>query len=59
VRGCFVAARDHRLVIADYAQFELRVIADISGDETMTRAFQRGEDLHRADRIAPCFRYAP
>jgi DNA polymerase I-like protein with 3'-5' exonuclease and polymerase domains len=47
VRGCFVAARDHRLVIADYAQFELRVIADISGDETMTRAFQRGEDLHR------------
>lgn len=47
VRGCFVAARDHRLVIADYAQFELRVVADISGDETMTRAFQRGEDLHR------------
>jgi len=47
VRGCFVAARDHRLVIADYAQFELRVIADISGDETMTRAFQQGEDLHR------------
>jgi DNA polymerase I-like protein with 3'-5' exonuclease and polymerase domains len=47
VRRCFVAARDHRLVIADYAQFELRVIADISGDETMTRAFQRGEDLHR------------
>jgi DNA polymerase-1 len=47
VRGCFVAARDHHLVIADYAQFELRVVADISGDETMTRAFQRGEDLHR------------
>ena len=47
VRGCFVAARDYRLVIADYAQFELRVVADISGDETMTRAFQRGEDLHR------------
>jgi len=47
VRGCFVAARDHRLVIADYAQFELRVIADISGDETMTRAFQQGEDLHK------------
>ncbi|MGZ7130623.1 MAG: DNA polymerase [Halobacteriota archaeon] len=47
VRGCFVAARNHRLIIADYAQFELRVIADISGDETMTRAFQRGEDLHR------------
>ena len=47
VRGCFIAARDHHLVIADYAQFELRVVADISGDETMTRAFQRGEDLHR------------
>ena len=47
IRGCFVASHGHRLVIADYAQFELRVIADISGDATMTRAFQRGEDVHR------------
>ncbi|MGZ4907602.1 MAG: DNA polymerase [Halobacteriota archaeon] len=47
VRECFVAARDQRLIIADYAQFELRVVADISGDHTMTSAFQQGQDLHR------------
>ena len=47
VRGCFAAACDHRLLIADYAQFELRVVADISGDDAMTRAFQLGQDLHR------------
>ncbi|MGZ4902108.1 MAG: DNA polymerase [Halobacteriota archaeon] len=47
VRGCFVAASDHCLIIADYAQFELRVVADISGDHTMTSAFQQGQDLHR------------
>ncbi len=47
VRRCFVAASDQCLIIADYAQFELRVVADISGDHTMTSAFQQGQDLHR------------
>ena len=47
VRKCFVAGPDNALIIADYAQFELRVIADISGDIAMIRAFQQGRDLHR------------
>ncbi len=47
VRRCFVAEPGNALIIADYAQFELRVVADISGDTAMIRAFRQGEDLHR------------
>lgn len=46
-RSCFVAKPDHRLVIADYSQIELRVIAEISRDETMIQAYTSGQDLHR------------
>ena len=34
------------LLSADYSQIELRIIAEISGDERMTRAFATGEDIH-------------
>jgi DNA polymerase-1 len=34
------------LVAADYSQIELRVLADLSGDETMRAAFDRDEDIH-------------
>jgi DNA polymerase-1 len=34
------------LVIADYSQFELRALAEMSQDPVMTTAFQNGEDLH-------------
>jgi DNA polymerase-1 len=47
VRRCFVAKPGNALIIADYAQFELRVVADISGDTAMIRAFRQGQDLHR------------
>lgn len=36
----------YRLVDADYSQIELRVLAAISGDETMTHAFTSGTDIH-------------
>lgn len=36
-----------KLVIADYSQIELRVIAEISRDETMIKAFRNNQDLHR------------
>ena len=47
VRRCFVADPGNTLIIADYAQFELRVAADISGDTAMISAFRQGQDLHR------------
>jgi hypothetical protein len=34
-------------VIANYSQIELRVVAEISQDERMIDAYQKGEDLHR------------
>ena len=42
----FVAAPGHVLVDADYSQIELRLLAHISGDETMKNAFLTGEDIH-------------
>ena len=45
-RECFTAPPGRRLIIADYSQIELRVAAQISGDERMCNAFQKGEDLH-------------
>lgn len=46
MRKMFVAAPGHVLVDADYSQIELRLLAHISGDETMQEAFQQGEDIH-------------
>lgn len=37
---------DYVLVDADYSQIELRVLAAVSGDEHMIRAFAEGEDIH-------------
>ena len=38
--------KDHVLIDADYSQIELRLLAEISGDETMTEAFNLGIDIH-------------
>ena len=46
IRKMFVAAPGCVLVDADYSQIELRLLAHISGDETMRRAFLSGEDIH-------------
>ena len=46
IRRMFVASPGKVLVDADYSQIELRLLAHISGDETMIRAFQTGEDIH-------------
>lgn len=45
-RGCFRVPEDHRLIIADYSQVELRVVAEVARDATMIGAFRRGWDLH-------------
>ncbi len=46
IRRMFVAGPGNVLVDADYSQIELRILANISGDETMTNAFLSGEDIH-------------
>ncbi|MCH2023965.1 MAG: DNA polymerase I [Saprospiraceae bacterium] len=49
VRKAFVAKdNDHILLAADYSQIELRLVAEISGDEAMLKAFQDGLDIHKA-----------
>ena len=48
IRAAFIARdADHRLVSADYSQIELRIMAAMSGDETMLAAFAHGADIHR------------
>lgn len=46
VRSAFVAAEGKKLIAADYSQIELRLIAEISGEQNMIEAFQRDEDIH-------------
>jgi DNA polymerase-1 len=52
VRQGFVAPEGFKLVALDYSQVELRIMADMSGDEAMRNAFQRGEDIHTATAAA-------
>ena len=48
VREAFVAPPGHVIASADYSQIELRIMAHISGDESLLRAFTEGIDVHRA-----------
>jgi len=46
-RSCFIPARGHKFVIANYSQIELRIAAEISGDSKMISAYSKGIDLHQ------------
>ena len=49
IRKAFIPkSADYTLLAADYSQIELRLIAELSGDEQMKTSFQRGEDSHRS-----------
>jgi len=48
IRAAFVPRdSDHLILSADYSQIELRVMAELSGDDAMKQAFIDGEDIHR------------
>jgi DNA polymerase-1 len=48
IRRAFIAAPGNRLLAADYSQIELRLLAHVSGDEQLLRAFAEDRDIHAA-----------
>ncbi|GBE57924.1 DNA polymerase I, thermostable [bacterium BMS3Abin01] len=58
IRDCFIAAEGHRLVAADYSQVELRILAHLSNEPGLKRAFAAGEDIHRST-AAEVFKVGP
>jgi DNA polymerase I len=48
VRQAFIAPAGHRLIAADYSQIELRIMAHLSGDQNLLKAFQQSQDVHSA-----------
>ena len=48
IREAFIAPADSQIVSADYSQIELRIMAHLSKDEGMLKAFANNEDIHRA-----------
>ncbi|MCP1575815.1 DNA polymerase-1 [Herbaspirillum rubrisubalbicans] len=58
IREAFVAPEGSVIVSADYSQIELRIMAHISEDENMLKAFANNEDIHKAT-AAEIFGIAP
>jgi DNA polymerase-1 len=48
IRQAFIAPDGWRVMAADYSQIELRIMAHLSGDEGLLKAFHEGGDIHRA-----------
>jgi DNA polymerase-1 len=48
IREAFIAPRGHVIVSADYSQIELRIMAHLSGDPALVKAFRDGADIHKA-----------
>jgi DNA polymerase-1 len=48
IRQAFIPEDGHRMLAADYSQIELRIMAHLSGDKNLIRAFSEGLDIHRA-----------
>jgi DNA polymerase-1 len=58
IRQAFVAPGGYRLLAADYSQIELRIMAHLSSDDGLLKAFAAGADVHRAT-AAEVFGVAP
>ncbi len=48
IRQAFIAPKNHKIVAADYSQIELRIMADLSSDPGLIKAFAEGLDIHKA-----------
>ncbi|WP_026278609.1 MULTISPECIES: DNA polymerase I [unclassified Thioalkalivibrio] len=48
IRRAFIAETGHQLLAADYSQIELRIMAHLSQDAGLLKAFAEGQDIHRA-----------
>ncbi len=46
IRQAFIAPAGHTLLAADYSQIELRIMAHLSGDKSLLKAFKLGQDVH-------------
>lgn len=47
IKSCFVASPGHIFVSFDYSQQELRILAHLTGEEKLIKAFQEGRDVHK------------
>ncbi|KUJ72298.1 DNA polymerase I [Thiomicrospira sp. WB1] len=48
IRQAFIARDGYQLIAADYSQIELRIMAHLSGDQGLLKAFSEGKDIHQA-----------
>jgi len=58
IRQAFIAPEGKKIVAADYSQIELRIMAHLSADNGLLKAFSEGQDVHRAT-AAEVFGVAP
>ncbi|CAA9892431.1 fused DNA polymerase I 5'-_3' exonuclease; 3'-_5' polymerase; 3'-_5' exonuclease [Candidatus Methylobacter favarea] len=58
IRQAFIASTGYKIVAADYSQIELRIMAHLSADDGLMKAFTEGHDVHRAT-AAEVFSIAP
>ena len=58
IRQAFIAPKGYKIVAADYSQIELRIMAHLSADPGLLKAFSEGQDVHRAT-AAEVFGVAP
>ena len=48
IRQAFIAPKGYKMLAADYSQVELRIMAHLSQDKTLLKAFEQGVDVHKA-----------